>query len=285
MEAVGLPVSAAEAGNNLIKDVILQCTPAAVNRIGLVELDAYNKWRERPVSRGDVSSVREFQLLHRNAGIYPLSETAIANFVSEYRAAMDATTHLAIIRNWGEGRFVRTLEGKKVLFRARGVDPFYWSRPWTGALAGKRVLVVTPFASSVVSQYEKREKIWPANPELLPAFSLSVVRAPLSGGIAPPEHRDWNESLTILKEQVREHSFDVLIAGAGAFAPPLAALARSMGRIGINLGGSTQVLFGIRGARWDRHPYISKFFNESWVRPSSAETPQDAHQVEGACYW
>lgn len=46
-----------------------------------------------------------------------------------------------------------------------------------------------------------------------------------------------------------------------------------------------QVLFGIKGRRWDSHPFISTLYNEFWVRPRQNETPEGAIMVEGGCYW
>jgi len=51
------------------------------------------------------------------------------------------------------------------------------------------------------------------------------------------------------------------------------------------MGGSTQVLFGIRGKRWDNISEFHTFFNEHWTRPSKEETPEKVELVEGACYW
>ena len=51
------------------------------------------------------------------------------------------------------------------------------------------------------------------------------------------------------------------------------------------MGGATQILFGIKGNRWDQHSVIGKLYNEAWVRPNENETPKKAGINEGACYW
>ena len=51
------------------------------------------------------------------------------------------------------------------------------------------------------------------------------------------------------------------------------------------MGGATQVLFGVKGNRWDGIPEFQKYFNEYWVRPSKEETPEKANLAEDACYW
>ena len=46
-----------------------------------------------------------------------------------------------------------------------------------------------------------------------------------------------------------------------------------------------QLLFGIKGKRWDDHPIISKLYNSAWVRPAESETPPSKSVVEGGSYW
>ena len=35
----------------------------------------------------------------------------------------------------------------------------------------------------------------------------------------------------------------------------------------VQMSGATQLLFGIKGKRWDTHPIISKLYNEAWGPP------------------
>ena len=76
----------------------------------------------------------------------------------------------------------------------------------------------------------------------------------------------------------------VLLVGAGAYSLPLVAHAKRMGKQGVHLGGAAQVLFGIRGRRWEGQPE-SCFYNEHWSRPIPEETPAGVEAVEGGCYW
>ena len=53
----------------------------------------------------------------------------------------------------------------------------------------------------------------------------------------------------------------------------------------IHMGGATQLLFGIKGKRWDTHPVIKNLYNEHWVRPEAHERPEGAETIESGCYW
>ena len=116
-------------------------------------------------------------------------------------------------------------------------------------------------------------------------MNLDYIKCPLSHYISPSKHTSWHEALTKLKQEMSKKDFDVCLIGAGAWSLPLAAHAKSLGKIGIHLGGPLQILFGIKGRRWDEHEVISTFYNKFWVRPSSSENPKNSVSVEGGCYW
>ena len=83
--------------------------------------------------------------------------------------------------------------------------------------------------------------------------------------------------------------FDIAIIGCGAYGFPLAAKLKQAGKQAVHLGGATQLMFGIKGKRWEEdyngYEYIRKWFNDAWVYPSEQDKPQNADTVEGGCYW
>ena len=86
-------------------------------------------------------------------------------------------------------------------------------------------------------------------------------------------------------DQIGKINFDVAIIGAGAYGLSLGAFIKRSGRQAIHLGGAVQILFGIKGARWNAEPEVSKLFNEYWVRPLPSEAPAQYKLVENGCYW
>jgi hypothetical protein len=86
--------------------------------------------------------------------------------------------------------------------------------------------------------------------------------------------------------EITKADFDVAIIGAGAYGMPLANFVKmTMGKLAIHMGGATQILFGIKGKRWNDVPKIKSMFNEHWINPSVAERPAGAEKVEGGSYW
>jgi hypothetical protein len=65
----------------------------------------------------------------------------------------------------------------------------------------------------------------------------------------------------------------------------LIAHVKRSGKKASHLGGASQLLFGIKGCRWDNHPVISPLYNGHWVRPAPEDIPNDANKVENGCYW
>jgi hypothetical protein len=165
------------------------------------------------------------------------------------------------------------------------MEPFFSEIPWTKALAGKKVLVVHPFSETIQRQYLKRKDLF--DNELLPDFELDVIQAVQSIAAQETPFDDWFQALDYMKEEISKKEFDICILGCGAYGFPLASFVKSMGRQAIHLGGATQLLFGIKGARWENYivyPYAN-LFNDHWVRPGDEEKPKNASIVEGACYW
>ena len=68
---------------------------------------------------------------------------------------------------------------------------------------------------------------------------------------------------------------------------PLAVKLKKAGKQAIVIGGGLQLLFGIKGKRWDNgFPEITSLYNEYWVRPSAEETPEKQQKLDDAgAYW
>jgi len=88
-----------------------------------------------------------------------------------------------------------------------------------------------------------------------------------------------------LERYTEKINFDVAIVGTGASSLPIASHAKKLGKQGIHLGGATQILFGIKGKRWDNMKKVNVYYNEYWKRPSPEEIPEKGHLVEDGCYW
>lgn len=231
----------------------------------------------------------------RWSGFFPSTEENLMRFGE---MMVEDSKQLDILGSW--------LPDEKVLKKTfnlgyqdvflRNLEPFWSKQPWTSYLEGKRVVVVHPFAESIKNQYDNyRDKIF-EDPKVLPTFSsFRVVKAVQSLG-GESNFETWFEALDYMKKEVEREDFDVCLIGCGAYGFPLAAYVKRMGKQAIHLGGALQLLFGIKGSRWENPNYgvkewgipygsYSSLINEFWVKPLIKDTPKNAKQVEGACYW
>lgn len=168
------------------------------------------------------------------------------------------------------------------------LNPYFSKIPWTRALEGKKVLVVHPFAATIESQYIKRELLFKNN--LLPEFELQTIKAVQSIAGNSTQFTDWFEALDYMKSEIDKQNYDICLIGCGAYGFPLAAHVKRMGKKSIHMGGSLQLLFGIKGKRWENPDYNPTYnyallMNEHWVYPADEEKPKNASLVEGGTYW
>lgn len=95
------------------------------------------------------------------------------------------------------------------------------------------------------------------------------------------EYQSWFEALEMMKQQIDECNFDVAILGCGAYALPLGAYIKQKGKKAIIMGGPTQLLFGVMGARWEKNGLMKNYVNRFWINPSKSEQPKNAAKIEG----
>lgn len=233
--------------------------------------------------------------MQSNAGFFPSTEENLIRFGD--MMVVDSK-QLDILGVWqSEEEFIKKefKLGYLGIF-LRNLEPFWSKQPWTRYLEGKKVVVVHPFAETIMLQYENnRDKLF-KNPNVLPLFkSLRVVKAVQSLG-GEFNFETWFDALDYMKKEVEREDFDICLIGCGAYGFPLAAHVKRIGKQAIHLGGALQLLFGIKGNRWEDPNYgvkewgipygsYSNLINDFWVKPLLKDTPKNAKQVEGACYW
>jgi len=217
------------------------------------------------------------------SGFFPVTEPLIDRFCA---MMLEDMPKVDILGSWlKEESFFKQELGSSKKVMLEDLEPFFSAKPWTKALEGKKVLVVHPFEDTIQKQFLVRDRLFENN--LLPDFELLTIKAVQSIAKEKTAYADWFEALDHMKSQIAATNFDICILGCGAYGFPLAAFVKSMGKKAVHMGGITQLLFGIKGSRWDQYivyPYTN-LYNNYWVRPGDKERPKNAEVVEGACYW
>ncbi|KAA6303730.1 MAG: hypothetical protein EZS26_000281 [Candidatus Ordinivivax streblomastigis] len=234
------------------------------------------------------------QQMQQWSGFFPPTVEKIEQFCE---LMMENMKELDVLGSWlSNENYVKDNFSQAELVHLHLLEPYFAEIPWTKALEGKKVLVVHPFAELIEKQYqESRTKLF-KNPNVLPLFHLQTIKAVQSLGGESNGFKDWFEALDWMKQEIDKKDYDICLIGCGAYGFPLAAYVKKQGKKAIHLGGASQLLFGIRGKRWENPNYeivswgISYGFypnlmNEYWVRPTEVLKSKNANQVEGACYW
>lgn len=219
-----------------------------------------------------------------NSGFYSLDQN---NLVRLYVEFLSAIKNLDIIGSWvnGESRYTARMS-KLIAVKLVELEPYFHVKPWSMELAGKKVLVIHPFANLIARQYQKSREYIFNDKNVLPSFELSVLPAVQTiGGQSDSRFASWFEALQWMEDEAMRMNFDVALVGCGAYGLPLAARLKRQGKKAIHLGGALQILYGIKGGRWDSRPEFKKFYNDAWVRPGEEHRPMAYRLVEDGCYW
>jgi len=273
-------VSADQAGSR-IEAALEQGVPFCAARMGHVEARLLGEW----LFRGGRWSRATRLEAHANAGIFPTTDAELAAFARIYQQSLRHVDLLGYWQSEHQAALVSLLHSMPTLCHLSALEPFRQLRPWSAALKGRSVLVVHPFAESIQAQYDQHGSKLFADPRILPSFDLQVYRPPLTHAPMTDGFHSWSDALRHLQDQVLSMSFDVALLGCGAYGLPLAAALRREGHQVIQLGGALQLLFGIRGRRWDVDPQMQRLMTSDWIRPSFQETPPISDGIEHGCYW
>jgi hypothetical protein len=285
---------AGDSASDLIKSKLLDQTPAMICRFGCFELNCVANYinPHRPFYKNAFDFIKGrinyfwwakiFDNMSINAGFFPVNYPMIENFC---KLMLDDMRYVDVLGSWlkEESLFQKELS-QAIKINLSDLEPFNHKNPWSEALKDKTVLVIHPFEESIKMQYLKRSYLFD-DQRMLPDFELKTIKAVQSIANNKTDFPDWFSALDFMKDKVTDTEFDIAIIGCGAYGFPLAAHVKRLGKKAIHLGGATQLLFGIKGKRWEEQKYISQLINSYWVNPLPSEYPQNFNKVEKGCYW
>ncbi len=275
-----------EIGKELIAEYIRMGEPFALARIGFGEIDflyeCIKKYEHNLPLRGFKHAGLEDVLSYDESQI----ESYMKLLSNSYG---DIDLFACWYRNTQEGWLMKRLATKTAVGMNESVLEAFWDgdKAWTKELKGKKVLVVTAFAKTVEQQYKKRSEIFPNG--FLPEFELKTLQSVWYDNDAGKDERfsTWYDALEYMQAGVDRIDYDIALLGCGAFGTPLLAHMKRNGKQAIYVGGALQLMFGIRGRRWDDPSYAiyHPLFNEYWVYPGDDNKPTNRDALEDGCYW
>ncbi len=276
-----------QEGHDLIHEQLTQNSPLMISRLGSVELSCIQFYLENRIHRKKPYTQRIRSSMSNPAGFFPTDDNSLDLFAQLYLQHFKHIDVLGVWFNTYEHVICNNHCTNAELVELCCLEPFRYTNPWSYRLKGKKVLVVHPFADSIRKQYEEKRQVLFPSADVLPEFELKTVKAVQSIAGSKVTFATWFDAYRHMCDEIAKVDFDICLIGAGAYGLPLASFAKQLGKQAIHLGGVTQILFGIKGKRWEREysDTTAKLFNEHWIRPQASETPANMDRIERGCYW
>ena len=286
-----------QAASDFIRQMLTSSNPCMICRFGSHELKATLNYIDIICSGSCISKSIKYikneigpfwwddkirSSMLNNAGFFPANAEHLGMFA---KMLLRDIKDIDVLGSWlaEEVRLANYFPNATIV-RMTDLEPYYHTHPWSEALEGKRVLVIHPYEESITNQYKKHGSLF-NNSKVQPKFELMTLKAVQSIAENKTDFSNWFDALSHMSTRIGRMGFDIAIIGAGAYGLPLASFVKRMGKKAIHLGGATQILFGIKGNRWDKLPFFRQLYNEDWVRPLPAEIPDNFQMVESGCYW
>lgn len=280
---------------NLIISALKNKTPLMMGRYGATEHDFMRMFLLYKSGITDLLFNREWDKLCNNAGFFiDQSENKKKAAEKFYEIMVQATSNCDVFGTWNgwhdfEKYFIQNFCNTIPMivgysFFGPNIDA---EIPFSYALKDTTVLIVHPFAQSIQSQYKNYDKLF-INKKVLPRFHLKTFQAiQTAGGEIDKRFGSWFEALDWMSNEISKIDFDIALIACGAYGFPLASKIKDMGKIAIHCGGTLQLLFGIKGRRWEKEqPSVGQsLFNEYWVYPNQNERIKNTSRIEDGCYW
>jgi len=188
--------------------------------------------------------------------------------------------------------YMKDKYSNKQIVWSSALDIFHYiyDSPWTVALKGKRVLIISPFETSILEKIPNMSKIYQKDGQdfnIFPDCTITTIKPPQTQ--ADEVSREFDQELDDFYKRLDaiKDTYDVALISAGGYGNLICNHIFESGKSAVYVGGVLQMFFGILGNRWlqDRPDVIRLVLNEYWSRPKPEEKPKNCEKVERGCYW
>lgn len=266
--------------NQIIRESIIQSHPNSFGKIGGIEASHLLEY----IHSGYPKLVRGNSLAV-NAGIFTKNDNDLRLWCELYLKSIKSVDYILEWCPEQGDRFIldSIWRGKEKCYSFEDIEPFFHKEEgWHYFLKNKNILVLSPFEKTIEKQTEKYSKIWQG----AEVGNVKTIKTPYPAALTGESPRSFIYTLQELQEKISKEKFDFAVVGCGGYSLIILDYIKNMGKPAVHLGGATQLLFGIRGKRWDESFRKQKWYgNEYWTKPLEEETPINNKLVEDGCYW
>jgi hypothetical protein len=154
----------------------------------------------------------------------------------------------------------------------------------------KKILIICPFANLLKERCSKEifEAVWSKIGKKW-FFPKKVDSLEFPYGFEEETQKAFPTAIDLfahIKDEIVKKDFDIALIAAAGLSIPIASFVKKIGKIGIDLGGHLQFLFGVTGKRWREREDIRKmYFNESWIDMPKKYHPHKKGVCDNGAYW
>ena len=129
-------------------------------------------------------------------------------------------------------KFLNQFPNKDLFFDYEILDPGYilgyskfgdLENPWTEKLKGKKVLVISSHANTILEQWKNIDKIWGEDRNKIVPFELvGCIKTPFHPAIDDRQYDNcdsFEDLVEITKSKIDEYDYDVLLTGVTTQSP------------------------------------------------------------------
>jgi hypothetical protein len=155
-------------------------------------------------------------------------------------------------------------------------------------MKGKKILIICPFGELLKKRAKREifEGVWSSSGKKW-FYPESVDAIEFPYGFSNQTQKKYKTAIDLfnsITEQIDKKNFDIALIAASGLAIPLASYVKTMGKVGIDLGGHLQIIFGVLGQRWKNNENFQGYFNDCWVEMPDQYKPNKS-EVGDYDYW
>ena len=285
-----------------LKTAINNNTGYAVGKIGYSE----QHWMYYEIylnKERDEKKIKEFQKtlnFHglKQEGVFPANPDFYIEFTKFYIPHVQNIDCLGICYRPWELEIMRYFDlNNKLIFyqnqQAVGMNHKKKEKSYLPFFENKKILIICPFAEALKERATKEifEGLWSKtpkkklnwfNPKKIDAFEIPY-------GFDEETQKEYTTAINLFRfitSEIETRDFDIAMIGAGGLAIPIASFIKSIGKIGIDLGGHLQIIFGVLGERYRiRETWQKYYFNDCWVDMPKKYLPKQLDVCDRGAYW
>jgi hypothetical protein len=169
---------------------------------------------------------------------------------------------------------IMNLIKNKIICNYNIIEDFFNFHYWFQCLDKKKILIISPFTNEIKKQLENKDNIFTKNTDYnknlksmkYPNFEkVEYITMPLTTNDFETPHNNIIETDIILCQEIQKKDFDICLLMAGAHTYFLENYIRNnLNKSSIHLGGCGQLLFGIKGSRYES-TYFTLLMNDNWI--------------------